>query len=471
MQKIKLNGVPPAPGPRGRGAGWPRMLKLTALAAAAFVLLAAAPSGAETLRKRYTFPYDRATRKASSMVAAKQARKRLLRDYLADKFSPEITSRLAEDIDIALDPPDQYLSAFNVVSERLNEDESQVTLTVEGTVDLAAMISALVQNDVLSFGNPAPKVMVMPSSRFEDPKAAKSVRALIYDKIKQAGLRPVAFESATDSVSFRVKSKVTPTEDERRMLVRKATEFGADYLIYIDAEVETKPFSQGGYISDANFIYTILRPGGGLILGEAIVSERGSGSSPMLAFDRALDSIAPTIAQTAVGQLYESIYADSDVIYSTPQLREEKTLVIHWAAAPLVQSIIERLQSTGARATLGTGMSEVASRIKLETEMDDLELFEWFNGQTFASGGKSYKTPVVAYSENVIEVEAVANTQAPRRPAIAKAPPRKPRKPATTAPANPGSPPVTSPRSLPAGVSNQQLAKVTLRLRPAQFNR
>jgi hypothetical protein len=402
------------------------------------------------------------------MVAAKQARKKFLRDFLSEKFSAEITSRLAEEIDIALDPPDQYLSSFNVVTERLNEDESQVTLTVEGSVELASMITALVQNNVLSFGKEPPKVMVMPSSRFEDAKAAKSIRALIHEKIKDAGLRPIAYESATDSVSFRVKTKVTPTEAERKMLVRKATEFGADYLIYIDAEVDTKPFSQGGYISDANFIYTILRPSGGLILGEALVSERGSGSSPMLAFDRALDSIAPTIAQNAVGQLYEAIYSDSDVIYSTPQLREEKTIVIHWAAAPLVQAIIERLQSAGARATLGTGTSEVASRIKLETEMDDLDLYEWFNGQTFSSGGKVFKTPVVAYSENVIEVEAVAREAAPRRQAIAKAPPRKPKKPASSAPGSTGTP---APRDLPAGQSGQQLARVTLKLRPAQFNR
>src|SRR5262245_29759825 len=72
-------------------------------------------TNAETLRKRYTFPYDRATRKASSMVAAKQARKRLLRDFLAAKFSPDLINQLAEDIDVALDPPDQFLTSFNVV--------------------------------------------------------------------------------------------------------------------------------------------------------------------------------------------------------------------------------------------------------------------------------------------------------------------------------------------------------------------
>lgn len=469
MHILKSSGESLKARPASYAARSPRALKIMALAAVGFLLLAAIQTQAETMRKRYTFPYDRATRKASSMVAAKQARKKFLRDFLAEKFSPEITNRFAEDIDIALDPPDQYLASFNVVSERINEDETQVILTVEGSVDLSEMITALVQNKVLSFGKDAPKVMVMPSSRFEDPKAAKSIRALIHDKIKEAGLRPIAFESTTESVSFRVKSKVTPTEVERKMLARKATEFGADYLIYIDAEVETKPFSQGGYISDANFIYTILRPNGGLILGEAIVSERGSGSSPMLAFDRALDSIAPTIAQTAVGQLYEAIYSDSDVIYSTPQLREEKTIVIHWASAPLVQSIIERLQSTGARAQLGTGMSEVASRIKLETEMDDLDLFEWFNGQTFSSGGKSFKTPVVAYSENVIEVEAVAREAAPRKQVIAKAPPRNPKKPATGTPSKPTAP--HNPGTLPGAQSGQQLAKVTLKLRPAQFNR
>ena len=412
-------------------------------------------AGAETMRKRYGFAYDRATRKASSIKAASEARKRFLKDFLADKFSPEIT-KFAEDIDIALDPPDQYLSSFKVISERVNDDESQVTLTVEGEVDLALMVSALVQNKVLSFGKDAPRVMFMPSSRFEDPKAVRALRALIFDKIKQAGLRPVAYESNMASVDFRIKAKVTPSSVEVKSLVRSAVQYGADYLIYVDAEVENKPFSQGGYISDGNFIYTILRPNGNLILGESIVSERGSGSSPMLAFDRALDSVAPVIAQAAIGQLYQAIYSDSDVIYNTPQLKQEKTLVVYWAGAPLVQAVVERLQNAGTRASLTTGMSEAGSRMKLETGMSDFELYEWFNGQTFTVDRKIYKTPVVAYSENVIEVEAVLSGQVPRRP-LAKAPPPKP-KPR----------PATSPVS---GGAGEPIAKLTLKLRPAQFNR
>lgn len=388
------------------------------------------------------------------MAAANQARKRLLRDFLSTKFSPEIISNLAEDIDVALDPPDQFLTSFAVVSEKVNEDETQVTLTVEGDFDLAEMVSALVQNKVLSFGKEPPKVMVLPSSRFEDPKAAKTLRAMIYDKIKQSGLRPVAFESTTDSLSFRLKGQIAPTSVERQALIRQAIQYGADYLIYIDAEVETKPFSQGGYITDANFIHTILRPNGGLILGESIVSERGSGSSAMLAFDRALDSVAPVIAKVAIGQLFESIYSDSDVIYNTPQLRQEKAVVINFASASLVQAVINRLEKTGATARLGAGMSDVSSRVKIETTMDDLELYEWFNRQTLTVDGKTFKTPVVAYSENVIEVEAVADQAKPRQAPLGQAPPRNTRRPSRTPPAS----------------NVDALAKCILKLRPARFN-
>lgn len=431
------------------------------------------PAQADTLRKRYTFPYDRATRKASSMVAAKKARKQFLLDFLAAKFSPEITSKYSEDIDIALDPPDEFITAFEVVSERINPEETQVVLTVEGDVDFAAMISALVQNKVLSFGKDAPKVMLMPSSRFEDPKSAKTLRALVYDKIRQAGLRPVAFESATDSVNLRIKTKVTPTEIERKALIRQATQYGADYLIYIDAEVETKPFSQGGYISDGNFIYTILRPSGGLILGESIVSERGSGSSPMLAFDRALDSVAPVIAQTAIGQLFQAIYSDSDVIYDTVQLKGEKTVVVNFAPATVVQAIIERLEKKEAKVTLGTGMSDVSSRLKVETEMDDVDLYEWFNAQTITVGGKTYKTPVVAYAENVIEVEAVTPAAPAKRKPLPQPPPRKPKTTNTapnTAPTGRPTAPATNTGDQLARLGGQP-AKVTLRMRPPQFNK
>jgi hypothetical protein len=422
-------------------------MKRTLLVALAALL--ACDVRAETLRKRYSFPYNPKTTRASSMVAAKEARKRFLRDFLAEKFSPEITSRFAEDIDIALDPPDQFLRSFNIVSERINDDQTQIMLTVEGDVDLASMVNALVQNKVLSFGKDAPRVMVLPSPDFQDSRSIRALRALIHEQVKGAGLRPVAFEASTQSLSVRIKERTNLTEAERRALVRYATQYNADYLIYVDAEVETKPFSQGGYISDVNFTYTILRPNGALILGEAIVSERGSGSSPMLAFDRALEAVAPTIAQSAIGQLYQAIYSDSDVIYSAPKLLEEKTLVIHWADARLVEAVVERLQKAGSRASLGAGTSDVASRIKLETPMDDFELYEWFNDQTFSVGGKIYKTPVVAYSENVIEVEAVPSGDRPRRQPLAKAPQRKPA----------------------AAPSGEPLAKVVCNLRRPQFNR
>lgn len=408
---------------------------------------------ADTLRKRYVFDYDRTTRKASSMAAASKARLRLLEDFLAARFAPEIVNNLKDDIDVALDPPENFLTSFEVVSEKVNEAETQVTLTVEGDVDFAEMVSALVQNKVLSFGPAPPRVMVLPSSRFADPKAAKVLRAMIYDKLKQAGLRPVAFEGATDSVSFRIKDNVTPTSVERQVLVRAATQYGADYLIYIDTEVETQPFSQGGYVTDANFIHTILRPNGALILGESIVSDRGSGTSPMLAFDDALDSVAPVIAKVAIGQLYESIYSDSDVVYNTPKLKQEKTLVINFASAALVQEMIGELKKTGATARLGTGVTDVASRVILETTMDDFALFEWCNRQIFTIAGKEFKTPVVAYAENKIEVEAVADRAAPKQEPLGKGPSRSKR-----------------PSGAQSGASLPTLAKAFLKIRTPRIN-
>lgn len=430
-------------------------LTLTALA---LIAVSGATAQAETLRKRYTFPYDRTTRQASIMIAANRARKKLLQDFLSAKFSPDIINSLAEDIDVALDPPESFLTSFNVVSERISEDESQVVMTVEGEFDFAEMVSALVQNKVLSFGKESPKVMVLPSSRFENPKAAKTVRALIYDKIKQAGLRPVAFESAGESLSYRIKGTVTPTSVERQTLIRTAVQYGADYLIYIDVDNETREFSQGGYITDATFIYTILRPNGAVILGESVMSERSSGSSPMLSAENALTSVSPVIARVAIGQLYESIYSDSDVIYDKPQLKQEKTVVVNFASAALVQALTERLQRTGATARLGTGMSDVASRVIVETTMDDLELYGWLNQQSFSIMGKTYRTPVVAYTENRLEVEAVAEQAKPKLPPLGKAPPRRGPRPTVPRPSG----------NMPDSAAS--LAKVVLKMRPRQFN-
>ena len=407
------------------------------------------PVHGETLRKRYTFDYDKSIRRASSMAAVSKAQKKLLLDFLSAKFAPEIINNLSEDIDIALDPPDQFLSTFNVVSERLNADETQVTLTVEGEFNFAEMINALVKNKVLSFGKQPPRVMILPSPRFGDPSVTKSLRALIFHKIKEAGLRPVDFESTRESVSFRIKQNVTPTAIERQTLVRTAMQYGADYLIYIDTEFDARPFAQGGYIVDATFIHTILRPNGALILGESIISERGSGSTARLATERALDSVSPVIARMAIAQLYQSIYSDSDVIYDTPKIKQEKSVVINFGNAALVQALTERLISTGASARLGTGMSDVVSRLSVETTMDDFELYEWLNRQKFSIAGKEYTTPVVAYAENKLEVEVVAPRATSKRPPWTKVPPRK---------------------RHPAAQTTGALAKVVLQMRPPKFN-
>src|SRR5437762_863799 len=92
---------------------------------------------AEVLRERYTFEFNRATRRASEQRAQILARKQFLRDFLGKKFSKEIVDNLAEDIDIALDPPDSYLLSFDLVgTPKINENETQITITVEGNVDL-----------------------------------------------------------------------------------------------------------------------------------------------------------------------------------------------------------------------------------------------------------------------------------------------------------------------------------------------
>lgn len=385
---------------------------------------------ADTLRKRYDFDYNKITRLASLQVATAQARKMFLRDFLAAKFAPEVIQSLAEDIDVALDPSDQFLSTFNVVSERLNEDQTRVTLTVEGEVDFPEMINALVANKVLSFGNKPARVMVLPSSRFEDPSAAKALRALIYGKIKDAGLRPVAAETAGTSVSFRIKDNVVPNGIERQAMVKTAMQSNADYLIYIDTTADVRPFQSGGYIADTTFIHTILRPNGSLILGESITSERGSGSTAGSAFDNALDSVAPVIAKNVIAQLYQAIYSDSDVLYNTPRL-QSKSLLVNPGGKSVVPSLAERLRNDGASVTVGAEMADGISRLSVQTTMDDSDLYEWLNRQKYSVGGKNYTTPVVAYSDNKLEVEAITDQVAPKRAPLIKAPPRSVKRPSS----------------------------------------
>jgi|GEM_PF-865884 len=445
------------------------LIKLTLVAIVVLLLCPLAFS--ETFRKRYVFDYSSASRRASSMRAQAAARKMLLRDFLQEKFSKEIVENLKEEIETALDPADNYLSDFKVVSERPNEAETQVTLTVEAEVDLPGMISALVQNKVLSFGEAPPKIMILPSSRFTSEKAAKNIRALIYDKLKQSGLSPVAYEGIRESISIQTRAGAGPSQEDRRTLIRTAVQYGADYLVYIDTEAEPKPFSGGGFICDTNFNYTILRPNANLILGESLISARGSGSSAMLAFDRALEEATPKLVPTIIGQLYQSIYSDSDVIYTRPQLRESLTVKVHEGSSAQVQAIINALQSAGARVTLGMSSGPI-SNLSVETSMDDLELYNHFNGQTLSAGAEQFKTPVVAYAENVIEVEAVKLKAEPKRPAALTPPAPGVRKNTSAAQSGSGEGRVNRPSSGgPTALSSAAATpKVIFKLRPAKFN-
>jgi uncharacterized membrane protein YgcG len=396
---------------------------LRSLCAVALLVSVGASAQAEVKRKRYTFDLNPKTRRASLARAQGQARQAFLREYLAEKFSKEIVDQYTEDIDIALDPPEDYLLRFDVVSEKPNADETQVTITVEGEVATAPLVAKLVEQKVLSFGDSPPKIMVLPSSRFENPSSAKKVRALIYDQVKQSGLRPVAFEGITDVVSIQVRPGGQLSPDSKKILIRKAQEYGADYLVYIDTEATLAPFSQGGYIADTNFTYTILRPNANLILGESIISARGNGSNAMLAFDRALDEAAPELSSNMLGNLYESIYADSDVITATPQIKTQVELLVHEATPQQIQTVMDRLRTVGADINLGVGDGLVKA-LRLEVPMDDTQLFEWFNAQKFVVANKSFTTPVIAYQENVVEIEVVPTAGRVKRALASRPKPR-----------------------------------------------
>lgn len=368
---------------------------------------------AETIKKRYTFDYKGgASRKASEARAQAGAQKRFLADFVAEKLSQGIVDSLGAQVDIALDPPDEFLRKFDVTNTRINPEETQITLTVEGDVDVPAMVAALVDNHVLSFGKRPPKILFLPSPGFQDPQAAKMLRALVYNKVKQAGLQPVGSEEITQVTS--VQGKVS--EEGTRILAKSALEYNADYLVYIDTEREIKPASVGGYICDVNFTYTVMRPNNNVILGEGVVSERSSGSSAQIAFGKSLDAAAPTLISQAVGQLYESIFSDSDVLTDEKQLSNSYMLTVFFKDAPAQsQALVDALRSNGAAVNLATGGA--ADRFNVETSMSAVDLYTLLNSLTLDAGGR-FKTPVVDFSENTLGVEVVRTGSIARKPAV-----------------------------------------------------
>lgn len=402
-----------------------KTLIVRTICAVAVVVAVSFSAQAEVKRKRYSFEINPKLRASSMMKARSQAKLAFLRDYLGSKFSPEIVNRYAEDIDIALTPPDRFLTKFDIISEDEDSRPGEVVLTVEGQVDLASMVAALVQGDVLSFGDDAPKIMLMPSPRFTSDAPIEPIRALIYNDVKQAGLRPVDYTQTKENVSVQIRRGGQLAPDAIKILARQATIYNADFLIYVDIDPQVKPYSQGGYIADPDLLYTIVRPNANEILGEGAISARGSGSSPKLAYNAAIDEIAPILSSDMVGHLYESIYSQSDVITDTVQLKNQIELTVDEAKPEQIQAILNHLRGLGANVDLAAGSgSGMVSRFNLEIAMDDTALYEMLNGLRLSAAGREFKTPVVFFAENRVEIEAVPIAGTAKRTAAPRPKPR-----------------------------------------------
>jgi hypothetical protein len=370
-------------------------------------------SSAEITKKRYTFDLPGAgSRRATQMRAEGMARKRLLSDFISDKLSPELLSKFGEEIDVNLTPAENYLREFKVLSS-IDGEGSKVVVTVQGDVDLPSVLEALTAGHVLRFGEPAPKILFMPSQNSGQFGVTKTLRALIFERLKQVGLRPVAFEGVSRVTS--IQGKVSG--EEARIIASTGLEYQTDYVVFIDAAPIVRPASVGGYICDLNITYTVVRPNNNIILGEGIASERGSGNSQQAALDMAVDALAPGVATKAIGQLYDSIFANSDVITEVASLKNTITLsVLFKDSAVQTQEIVKTLQDRGATVTLATGGA--VDRFVIESTISQMDLYTILNSLVL-KGPETFTTPVVEFSEGTLSVEIVKRGATPKKATVA----------------------------------------------------
>jgi hypothetical protein len=111
----------------------------------------------------------------------------------------------------------------------------------------------------------------------------------------------------------------------------------------------------------------------------------------------------------------------------------------------------------------------MVSRFSVETPMDDMQVYEMFNNLRLSSSGREFKTPVVIFSENSVEIEAVPINAVAKR---AAAPRPKPRNPALAGNRGGGRGGGYGGGGGGRGTGGTALAakaKVTLQLKPAKF--
>jgi hypothetical protein len=126
-----------------------------------------------------------------------------------------------------------------------------------------------------------------------------------------------------------------------------------------------------------------------------------------------------------LGHLYQSIYEASDVITDQVQLKNQIELTVDEAKPEQIRAVLDMLKSRGANVDLAAGSgSGMVSRFNIEIGMDDEELYEMLNTLRLSAAGREFKTPVVFYAENKVEVEVVPVAAAPKRALAAKPKPR-----------------------------------------------
>jgi hypothetical protein len=319
----------------------------------------------------------------------------------------------------------------------------------------------LVENRVLSFGQRAPRLLLIPAPGTA-PETLTALRGRMTEILGASGITVVAGEAVALPGERAVARR--PGED-RIAPARAAVEAGAHFVAVTSVSAARAPTPVGGVVLDATIQYTLMRVYDAAIVGERVFTARGSGVSAEMALQRVLAEVAPMAARGLAGKVAESLFSNGRVVDMSLQ---PGTITVNVMSRPnpaATIALLDFLRERGFRAALGPGRQAPLDRVAVERivihgRASVEELYTLFAVVSFGSVNP-LRASVFEHGADSLGIEILDQAAVPVRQAVALGktePVRSPSDPPPTTVAMPLATPAVQPRQqAPQSVRQAQL--------------
>jgi hypothetical protein len=284
---------------------------------------------------------------AANRAVDTAAKSGLVEAYLQQRLSPVLLSRRGDEVRTALDPLNELLDGFTVVSRTSASGGTRVVC--EADIDTAGVVRRLVENRVMSFGTTSPRLLMLPAPG-TSPELMSSLRLRMTDQLRGLGIEVLAAETLSHDAST-----ARSAADASRAMAEAAVDAGAHFVAVVRVAGTPAPAPAGLSVLDGSAGFTLLRSHDAAILGERAFTSREGGSSPQQALQRVFDVVGAPLARSLGGEIARAVFSNGHVVDTALQPGRVVISVQSRPSAASTAAFVDFLRGRGFRAALGSG--------------------------------------------------------------------------------------------------------------------